>query len=144
MPVSDTSARKSNSTCSTKHHSQFGAYSCRSEPKKGNLPSVDTRQPSENKGTIPERHEHHDDIGFTAHEDGSISVDIDDSEIIRGMRSGTRNDFKMVLSPKRLHMLGRFLAKVGLGMREKLARDLHVGFPESAWAYPVSPASHGT
>lgn len=84
--------------------------------KKGHLPSVDTRQPRENKGAIPERHRSHDDIGFTAHEDGSLSVDMNNDEIIRGILDGTRKDFKMVLSPKRLHMLGRFLGKVGLGI----------------------------
>jgi hypothetical protein len=84
--------------------------------KKGNLPAVDTRQPSGDKGTIPERHRRHDNLGFAAHEDGSISVDIDDDEIVRGILDGTRTDFKMVLSPKMLHMLGRFLGKVGLGI----------------------------
>ena len=84
--------------------------------KKGYVPAVHTRQPRENKGSIPERHRRHDNLGFTAHEDGPISVDIDDDEIVRDMLDGTRTDFKMVLSPKKLHMLGRFLGKVGLGI----------------------------
>jgi hypothetical protein len=84
--------------------------------KKGNVPACDTGQLREDKGTIPDRHAHHEDLGFTAHEDGSISVDIDDGEIIRDILQGTKTDFKMVLSPKKLHMLGRFLGKVGLGI----------------------------
>jgi hypothetical protein len=84
--------------------------------KKGNQPTVNTGQPREDKGTIPERHARHDDVGFTAHEDGSISVDIDDGEIVRDILEGTKTGFKMVLSPKKLHMLGRFLGKVGLGI----------------------------
>lgn len=86
------------------------------QTKKGNQPSVDMRQPREERGTIPDRHERHDDIGFTNHDDGSISVDIDDDEIIRGILAGTKTDFKMVMTPKKLHMLGRFLGKVGLGI----------------------------
>src|SRR5438874_252658 len=45
--------------------------------KKRNQPTVNTGQPREDKGTIPDRHAHHDEVGFTAHEDGSVSVDID-------------------------------------------------------------------
>jgi hypothetical protein len=86
------------------------------QTKKGNEPSVDICQPREEKGTIPDRHERHDDIGFTSHDDGSISVDIDDDEIISGILAGTKTDFKMVMTPKKLHMLGRFLGKVGLGI----------------------------
>lgn len=86
------------------------------QTKKGKHPSVDMRQPREEKGTIPDRNERHDDIGFISHDDGSISVDIDDDEIIRGILAGTKTHFKMVMSPKKLHMLGRFIGKVGLGI----------------------------
>lgn len=84
--------------------------------KKGKSPVVDLGQPREHKGTIPDHHAHHDNVGFTAHEDGSVSVDIDDDEIVRGILEGTKADFKVVLTPKNLHMLGRFLGKVGLGL----------------------------
>jgi hypothetical protein len=86
------------------------------ETKKGNQPSVNTRNQRGGKGSIPDRHERHDAIGFTSHDDGSISVDVDDDEIIRGILAGTKTDFKTVLSPRKLHMLGRFLGKVGLGI----------------------------
>jgi hypothetical protein len=36
--------------------------------KKGHQPSVDIRQPRKEKGTIPDRHERHDDIGFASHD----------------------------------------------------------------------------
>ncbi|ACO32722.1 MULTISPECIES: HNH endonuclease [Acidobacterium] len=84
--------------------------------KKGKLPAVDVGQPSQDKGTIPDRHARHDNIGFAAHDDGSISVDIDDSEMVRAILEGRKTDLKMVLTPKKLHMLGRFLGKVGLGI----------------------------
>lgn len=85
------------------------------QARKRNQPSVDTRQPREEKGTIPQHHARNDDIRFASHEDGSISVDIDDDELICGILQGTKTNFTMVMSPKRLHMLGRFLGKVALG-----------------------------
>jgi hypothetical protein len=95
--------------------------------KKGKLPTVDLRQTREDKGVIPDRHPHHDDAIFTAHEDGSVSVDIDEDEIVRNIVEGSKSDFKIVLTPKKLHMLGRFLGKVGLGLiatsDTQLARD---------------------
>jgi hypothetical protein len=64
--------------------------------KKGKRPTVDAAQPPDDKGTIPDRHPNHDNVGFTEDEDGSISVDIDDGEIVRGVLEGTKTDFKMV------------------------------------------------
>jgi hypothetical protein len=84
--------------------------------KKGKLPAVDFGQIREDKGTIPDRHAHHDNVGLTAHKDGSVSVDIDNDEIVRGILDGTKTEFRIVLTPKKLHMLGRFLGKVGLGI----------------------------
>lgn len=84
--------------------------------KKGRFPSVSMSQPSVRKGRFPERHQLHDNVGFTAYPDGSTSVDIDDNEIIRGIANQTKGQFNLVLTPKLLHMLGRFLGKVGLGM----------------------------
>ena len=86
------------------------------QTKKGNQPSADTKQLREQRGTIPERHARHDDIRLTSHDDGSISVDIDNDELVRGILQGSKTDLTMVMSPKRLHMLGRFLGKVGLGI----------------------------
>jgi hypothetical protein len=52
--------------------------------KRGKLSSIDLSQPKREKGVYPSIHPTHDNsIGFTAHEDGSTSVDIDDLSIIR-------------------------------------------------------------
>lgn len=82
--------------------------------KKGKYPSVDLSQPTCQKGVFPAVHTKHDDIGFAFHEDGSVSVDIDDSDVIKGILDGSKNEFTLVFTPKILHMIGRFLCKVGL------------------------------
>ncbi len=84
--------------------------------KGGRLPSVRVSQSSVQKGRFPERHQLHDNIGFTAHPDGTTSVDIDDVEIAQGIADETRKQFNLVLTPKLLFMFGRFLGKVGLGV----------------------------
>lgn len=83
--------------------------------KKGHLPQVNLSQPSREKGVLQSTHLRHDNgLGFTSHEDGSVSVDIDNDEIIREILRGDRNKFTFVLTPRILHLLGRFLLKVGL------------------------------
>lgn len=83
--------------------------------KKGKLPTVDLSTPSRSKGVIQATHPVHDNlVGFTAHEDGSTSVDIDDPRIVEGVLTGSRGAFTFVLTPKLLHALGRFLLKVGI------------------------------
>lgn len=83
--------------------------------KKGGLPTVDLQIDTRAKGILPEWSPHHDQlIGFTAHEDQSTSVDINDPEIVRAITSGERTHFQFVLSPKHLVQLGRFLGKIGL------------------------------
>jgi HNH endonuclease len=84
--------------------------------KKGKLPSIDISQPKRTKGIFPDRHMHHDDIGFSAHPDGTTSVDNDNDKIIEGILDGTKRQFNLALTPKLLHMVGRFLGKVGLGI----------------------------
>lgn len=84
--------------------------------KKGRPPSVSVSQSHVQKGTFPERNRHHDNVGFTAHPDGTTSVDINDDEIVRDIADGTKGQFNLVLTPKLLHMLGRFLGKIGLGI----------------------------
>lgn len=84
--------------------------------KKGRLPTVDVSQPARVKGSLPDTHHRHDSLGFTAHPDGSTSVDINDDSIVRGLMNGDRRQFNLVLTPKKLSMLGRFLGKVGLGV----------------------------
>lgn len=84
--------------------------------KKGRLPTVDLSQPDRVKGILPDTHDRHDGVGFTTYSDGSISVDIDDGSIIRGLLDGRKRQFNLVLTPKKLSMLGRFLGKIGLGL----------------------------
>jgi hypothetical protein len=80
--------------------------------RKGRLPSARLLPP--NGGKIPATHPLTDAVGFTAHPDGSTSVDIDDSFLIRDIFEGDKTDFKLVLSPWHILVLGRFLGKMGL------------------------------
>lgn len=84
--------------------------------KNGRPPSVDITQPNRVKGTLTDIHERHDNIGFTAHPDGTTSVEIDDDSIVRELLDRSKCQFNLVLSPKKLSMLGRFLGKVGIGI----------------------------
>lgn len=77
------------------------------------LPSVSLNPPD--KGVLPSNHAHSDvGLGFTAHEDLSVSVDIDDPAIIKKIMSGEKTSFDVVLSPWHLSIMGRFLGKMGL------------------------------
>lgn len=83
--------------------------------KRGKLPSVDLSQPTREKGVFPSKHPvHDDDIGFTSHEDGSTSVEIDDPRIINEILNDQRTEFRFVMTPKLLFVFGRFLCKVGV------------------------------
>lgn len=83
--------------------------------KKGQLPSVDMSQPSRSKGILADKHIQNDDIRLTSQPDGSTSVAADDS-LVRALLEGRKRQFNLVLTPKKLSMLGRFLGKVGLGV----------------------------
>jgi len=80
--------------------------------KRRKLPTVTLDTPE--TGRIPSHHSHTDVIGFTAHEDWSTSVDIDDPEIVRAIIHGDKNRFNLVLSPWHLIVMGRFIGKMGL------------------------------
>jgi hypothetical protein len=83
--------------------------------KKGNLPRVDLSQPGVDKGVWADRHAAHDNgIAFESHNDGSISVDIADDSVLKRIVHGEKSDFRFVFTPKALHLLGRFLAKIGI------------------------------
>jgi len=85
------------------------------QSKKGKLPSVDLSLPERSRGLLPEKSAHHDNrVGFTAHEDGSTSIDIDNSEIMRAILDGSKTDLRFVLSPKHLVQIGRFLGKIAI------------------------------
>lgn len=83
--------------------------------KSGKLPSVNMSQPAKQKGLFDSIHHAHDnDVGFTAHENGSTSVDVENGEIIESIVSGKKSELKFVFTPLVLFMLGRFLNKVGI------------------------------
>ena len=83
--------------------------------KRGELPHVDLSQPKGQKGRLPAIHPRHDNgVGFTCHEDFSVSVDIDDDETVREILAGQRERFSFVFTPAVLSMMGRFMCKVGV------------------------------
>jgi len=83
--------------------------------KRGTLPHVDLSQPKQQKGRLPGVHYLHDNlIGFTCHDDYSVSVDIDNDQIIKDILNGTRTSFTFVFTPLVLAMMGRFFCKVGI------------------------------
>lgn len=82
--------------------------------KHGKEPSVNLSQPSKQKGVFPAVHADHDDVEFMSHEDGLVSVDIHDDGVIEELLNDKRRNFRIVMTPKMLQMLGRFFCKVGL------------------------------
>lgn len=93
--------------------------------KKGKFPSINFSLPKENKGRIPFISKYHDQkVGFTAHSDGSISVDLEDSEMIKNIIDGNKNSFVFNLSPKHLIFIGRFLGKMAIELLAHKDREL--------------------
>ncbi len=93
--------------------------------KKGKLPSINFSLPKENKGRIPFISKYHDQkVGFTAHSDGSISVDLEDSEMIEKINNGIKDKFIFNLSPKHLILIGRFLGKIAIELLAHKDREL--------------------
>lgn len=83
--------------------------------KKGKLPSVNLSQPDKHKGIFPDRHpQHSDGIGFSAHQDGSCSVEISNESTVHELLKNEREQFQFVMTPKLLHEFGRFLCKIGV------------------------------
>lgn len=80
--------------------------------KKGKLPSVQLSPPA--KGRISAKHPLTDEIGFTAHQDGTTSVDIDTPSLVHRILAKEKQNFKLVLTPWHLNIMGRFLGKIGL------------------------------
>ncbi|MCH7546771.1 MAG: hypothetical protein IID30_10260 [Planctomycetes bacterium] len=77
-------------------------------------PHVDMRQPKQQKGVLPNVHVLHDNIGFAAHDDGSVSVDMHDDDLVRQILSGEKSQFVQVFTPNVLFQFGRFLCKIGI------------------------------
>lgn len=81
--------------------------------KKKHLPSVNLDPPL--KGAIPAFHPATDTgIGFTAHENGSTSIDVENPVFIERLLMDDTPNYRFVLSPWHLSILARFLGKMGL------------------------------
>lgn len=81
--------------------------------KRRHLPSVNLDPPL--RGAIPAFHPTSDTgIGFSAHENGSTSIDVDNSAFIQRLLPKDEGEYRMVLSPWHLSIIGRFLGKMGL------------------------------
>jgi len=82
--------------------------------RKNHLPPTQQLDPSA-KGAIPSSHPLTDiGVGFTSHENGSTSIDIENPIFLRKVTSKDKNQYNLVLSPWHLSILGRFLGKMGL------------------------------
>jgi hypothetical protein len=91
----------------------------RIKTKDGDEPSVDLSQPEKDKGVFPSVHPEHDDIGLSSFPDGAVSIDLHSENIVHRLlaqqrRGDETGQFKIVMTPKLLQMLGRFLWKVGI------------------------------
>ena len=81
--------------------------------KAKHLPSVNLDPPA--GGAIPALHPASEiGIGFSAHEDGSTSIDVNNCVFVQRLLSKDKGEYRMVLSPWHLSIMGRFLGKMGL------------------------------
>lgn len=91
------------------------------QTKHGKQPLFSFRQPNQDSGRFPDCHTANDDsVTFIGSDEGDCLVELDEELFHKKISEGTKTDFRLVLTPKMLHMMGRFLGKVGL---EMLARD---------------------
>ena len=120
--------------------------------KRRELPHIDLSQPRRQKGVLPAVHELHDNlVGFTCHDDYSVSVDIDHDEIVRSIRDGTRSQFAFVFTPLVLSMMGRFFCKIGVELvclddperARSSAFDEARRFAREGKGYDLWPIFHG-
>ena len=89
--------------------------------KHGASPKFSFKQPKHDKGHLPDRHPVNDDgVTFYSSLDGKQEYGIDDEKLLKEIEEGEKTNFKLVLTPKMLYMMARFLGKIGL---EILARD---------------------
>jgi len=80
--------------------------------KKRKLPSVNLDPPT--RGVIPSFHSKTEwGVGFTAWEDGSTSLDVQNPWQKRGFIND-KSEYNLVMTPWHLSILGRFLGKIGL------------------------------
>jgi len=98
------------------------------QTKSGNPPRFSFTQPKKDKGVLPDSHRRNDNsVEFCITDDGRREFSVGSAEMLESIEKGAKTDFKLVLTPKMLHMMGRFLGKIGL---EMLARD-HADFARS-------------
>jgi len=82
--------------------------------KKGKPPHSDLSQPNRSRGRFPSVSEHHDNFGLRANEDGySCAIELNSDQVNQVLDSDQLR-LKVVLSPKVLFMMGRFLCKIGM------------------------------
>lgn len=84
--------------------------------KKGKCPSYDPTQNPKTKGKLPDYHPS-TDSGFVVHPadtESIIEVKFDNQELLNEVATGKKTDFKLVLTPKALVYIGRFLGKIAL------------------------------
>ena len=85
------------------------------QAKSGKLPRIDMSQPKGAKGRLRDKHPMHDDgVILEACPDGNHAVEITSEQMREEIRSGSRSQFRFVMTPKVLCMTGRFLGKIGL------------------------------
>lgn len=82
--------------------------------KKGKRPKADLSQPKEQRGVLPRVHDRHDNIAIESMDDESVALTLSDDGVLKEVLSGQRSRFQIVLSPYMLHMMGRFLCKIGV------------------------------
>lgn len=80
--------------------------------KKNKLPIVNLTPLT--KGRIPANHHLTDEIGVTAHKDGTISFEFKNHSLFQCIMDNKKKSFNLVLSPWHLNIMGRFLGKIGL------------------------------
>lgn len=89
--------------------------------KHGKPPKYSFGQPTRDKGIFPDRSPSNDDsLELFIDEDGDRRFHIKDDRKLDRLESGETTTFRLTLTPKMLHMMGRMLGKIGL---EMLARD---------------------
>jgi hypothetical protein len=91
------------------------------QTKHGKRPSFSFQQPKRDKGRLEDSHPLNDDsISLAVSGERVLEFDCDSVDVLNAIVDGTKTDMRLFLTPKMLHMMARFLGKVGL---EMLARD---------------------
>lgn len=81
--------------------------------KENKLPHVNLDPPT--KGALPSFHPSTDiGVGFSAHDDGTTSIDIDNTNFTKRLLSKDASKYHLVLTPWHLSILSRLIGKMGL------------------------------